>query len=203
MMNDVLIYVQHWLEHYGYLGLFSTVFVESFGIPAPGQSSLMASALMARADQMNIVWVLITAWAAAFSGDTLGYLIGLRWGKKVLSRLPVSQSMIERIEKSYLRYGGLVIIFGRFIEGFRQINGIAAGSLGMPLKWFLLCNAIGALLWCSVWGLALYFAANTIMHAWETIALSNNEIIFAAGVLLSSIICFIVYRSPRCKANIE
>ncbi len=198
-MSHVLIIARHWLDIYGYAGLFGTLFVESFGIPAPGQASLMAAALLAKNGDMNIGSVLITAWIAAFGGDTLGYLIGRRWGQKVLSRLPVSQSVLERVESSYQKYGGLVVLFARFVDGFRQINGIAAGSLGMAWQTFLLFNAAGALLWCTIWGLGLYYAADSIMHAWQWMQLLHIYGWITVGVLLSSGVLLIVYRIWRAN----
>lgn len=160
---------QQWLADYGYAGLFLAVALESFGIPLPGQSSLMASAVLARHGEMNIIWVMIVAWSAAFGGDTLGYWIGRRWGHKPLARLPVSEAALLHVEAAYLRYGGLIVIVARFIEGFRQLNGIVAGTMGMTWHTFLLFNAIGALLWCATWGLGLYYASGTIMHLWQTL----------------------------------
>lgn len=182
-----------WLDSYGYAGLFGAVFVESFGIPAPGQASLMASAMLARSGNMNIVWVLITVWIAAFSGDMLGYAIGHRWGRRVLIHLPVSQSTLDRIESAYRRYGGIVVVFARFLDGFRQINGVAAGSFKMPWRIFLVFNAIGASLWCGVWGLGVYFASDAIVTLWQQITpLHRYGWFFVAGliVLISVLICW-------------
>jgi len=163
-------FARQWVDAYGYAGLFGVVFVESFGIPAPGQASLMASAMLARSGDMNIAWVLVSVWTAAFSGDTLGYVIGRRWGRRVLMRLPVSQAVLDRAEAAYRRYGGIVVVFARFVDGFRQINGVAAGSFDMPWRIFLVFNAIGALLWCSVWGLGVYFASDAIIAVWRNMA---------------------------------
>ncbi len=176
--------VRPWLDTYGYAGLFGVVFVEGFGVPAPGQASLMASAMLARTGGMNIVWVLATVWTAAFSGDTLGYMIGRRWGRRVLMRLPVSQSVLDRAEAAYRRYGGIVVVFARFVDGFRQINGVAAGSFEMPWRIFLVFNAIGASLWCGVWGLGVYFASDTIIAVWRQMApWHRHGWFFVAGLI--------------------
>lgn len=200
-MSHVLILARHWLDSYGYAGLFGALFVESFGIPAPGQASLMAAALLAKDGDMNIGWVLLTAWVAAFGGDTLGYVIGRRWGNKVLSRLPVSESTLDRIESAYQKYGGVVVLFARFVDGFRQINGIAAGSLGMAWQTFLLFNAVGALLWCATWGLGLYYAANSIMKAWQWMQSLHSYGWVAAGLLLLSGMVFVFYQIRRSRAR--
>jgi len=140
---------------------------------------------------------LLTTWAAAFGGDTLGYIIGRRWGKKVLSRVPVSQSNLKHVEFAYQKYGGLVVLFARFVEGFRQINGITAGSLGMAWKTFLFFNAVGALLWCAVWGLGLYCAASSIMKAWHWIQSLHSYGWITVGVLMLSGVLMIILQIWR------
>jgi len=53
-VDHVLLVARHWLDSYGYTALFGSVFVESFGVPAPGQSSLMAAALLEKNGDMHI-----------------------------------------------------------------------------------------------------------------------------------------------------
>jgi len=169
-MHHVLMVARQWLESYGYTGLFGAVFVESFGIPAPGQSSLMGASWLARTGAMSLPLALGVAWAAAVSGDSLGYLLGRRFGRKALSRLPVREEVWMRVETAVYRYGGWVVMFARFVEGFRQINGVTAGSLGMSWPKFLFFNALGAALWCAVWGACVYFAAGSIERLWHAMA---------------------------------
>jgi len=200
-MNHLLMFARQWLDSYGYAGLFGAVFVESFGIPAPGQTNLMVSAMLSRTGDMNIVWVLVTVWTAAFSGDTLGYMIGRRWGRRVLMRLPVAQTTLDRVEAAYRRYGGGAVIFARFVDGFRQINGIAAGSFDMPWRTFLMFNAIGTFLWCGIWGLGVYFVSDAIFTVWRQMEpLHRYGRFFVVGVIaLAGIL--ILWRCVRKTGN--
>ena len=71
--------MQPMLDRYGYLVVFLTILVEGVGIPAPGQTLLIAAALSAAHGNLSLVWVLIWACLAAGLGNSLGYLLG-RWG---------------------------------------------------------------------------------------------------------------------------
>ena len=51
--------VQPLLDRYGYLMVFLTILVEGVGIPAPGQTLLIAASLSAAHGNLNLVWVLI------------------------------------------------------------------------------------------------------------------------------------------------
>lgn len=199
-MNHALELARPWLMAYGYPGLFVAVFLEGLGIPFPGQTGLMASALLAKQGDMDIVSVFTIACAAAFAGDTVGFWIGRRWGKAPLERLALAKQAWAHVENAYIKYGGLIIVLARFVEGFRQLNGIVAGAMGMPWDRFLIYNAIGAVLWCGVWGLGLYFAADAFMRLWDTMRPLHTwgwMISIAAVVLTGLYLLRWIWRSRR------
>ncbi len=151
--------VEPWLQRYGYGAVFVLVGVEGFGIPAPGQTILEAgAAASATADsRLRIHWVLLTAFLAASLGNTLGFLIGRAGGRPLLARLHLPERHLNRVESGFERYGGWLIVFARFFDGPRQLNGIAAGILEMPWARFMAFNLAGAALWACFWGLGVYY----------------------------------------------
>ncbi|MCB1822490.1 MAG: hypothetical protein KDI73_13070, partial [Candidatus Competibacteraceae bacterium] len=94
------------LDRYGYGAVFAAVGVEGFGIPAPGQTLLIAGAVTAASQQqLRIEWLLLTAFLAALLGNSLGYLIGRRGGQALLRRFRISDRHLQRIEQGFTRYG--------------------------------------------------------------------------------------------------
>ncbi len=148
--------VQPLLNRYGYPVLFLAIMVEGFGLVAPGQTLLIAAALTAAQGGLNIVWVLVLAFAAAVLGNTLGYLIGLWGGRPLLHKFKVNERHLQRMEGYFNRYGKGVVFLGRFFDGLRQLNGLVAGMLEMSWQVFMTCNILGAGLWTGVWGLGAY-----------------------------------------------
>jgi membrane protein DedA with SNARE-associated domain len=144
------------LERYGYPAVFTAIFVEGAGVPAPGETLLIAAAIDAAAGSLSITVVLIVAMAGAVLGNSLGYLIGRAGGRRLLRRLPISEERLSRVEALFERYGAAFIVVARFVDGPRQLNGIMAGTLEMPWWRFSLWNLCGALLWVGVWGLGAY-----------------------------------------------
>jgi membrane protein DedA with SNARE-associated domain len=63
------------LYHYGYLAIFIAILFEGFGIPAPGQTILMAGAILAARGEVSIALVLVVAFLAGVLGNTLGYVL--------------------------------------------------------------------------------------------------------------------------------
>src|SRR3569833_313228 len=75
------------IHTYGLWVLFGFVFLESAGIPLPGETALIAAGLYAGATHDFPVWmVIVVAFAAAVTGDTMGYAIGRRFGSTLLAQ---------------------------------------------------------------------------------------------------------------------
>jgi len=151
--------VEPYLERYGYWAVFAAVGVEGMGIPAPGQTLLEAGALVAAVpdSKLNISLLLFVTILATSLGQTIGYLIGRSGGRAVLNRLPLPADSLEGIERSFNRYGGWLVFFGRFVDGPRQLIGLFSGVLAMDWRRFMLLNISGAVIWASFWALGVYY----------------------------------------------
>jgi membrane protein DedA with SNARE-associated domain len=142
------------LERYGYVAVFAAIFVEGLGIPAPGQTLLIAAALLAAGGALSLPWLLTVAFAASVGGTLVGWTIGRYGGRRILDRF--AGPRLEKLEDLCQRRGGLLVAFGRFVDGARQLAGMVSGALGMPLAEFLAWNLVGGLVWTAVWGLGSF-----------------------------------------------
>ena len=155
------------LDRWGYLAIGGVIVVESFGVPAPGQTIMVAGSIYAGAGRMNIYLVALISFVTAVIGDNIGYWIGLRGGRKIVHRwgkyIFVTPARLERAEQFFARRGNRIIVVARFIDGLRQLNGVIAGITRMPWKTFLLYNAIGAALWVGFWCTVAYLLGANIV----------------------------------------
>jgi membrane protein DedA with SNARE-associated domain len=76
----------HTLQTYGLALLFLLVLLESAGLPLPGETALIAAAILASRGHFSIVAVIAVTAAAAIVGDNGGYYVGRRWGRKILGQ---------------------------------------------------------------------------------------------------------------------
>lgn len=163
-----MLYPHEYLSTYGYLILFLVVLVESFGIPAPGQALLIATALLAAHGKLNILGVLGSAFLATAVGGCCGYWIGISGGRRLILRygryVRVGEPELKRLEATFSRYGLWFVVFARFFEVLRQLSGIVAGTVGMSFRRFLFANLIGGVLWVGVWGLGSWRLGQHIQH---------------------------------------
>jgi membrane protein DedA with SNARE-associated domain len=154
------------IHHYGYLAVLIVILLEDFGVPAPGETVLIAAAVAAASGELNIWGVVAAGIAGAIIGDNIGYAIGHFGGRRLVhrlgSRVGLGPDKFEHAEGFFKRFGDAVVVGARFVEVLRQLNGIIAGTMGMHWKTFLAYNALGAVLWVGVWSAVGYLAGHNL-----------------------------------------
>ncbi|MFD9096710.1 DedA family protein [Streptomyces collinus] len=189
------------LDHYGYWAVGAVILVEDFGVPAPGETILLAAGVFAGAGRLDIYAVAAVAFAAAVLGDNIGYLIGRsggrafvhRWGRYVF----LTPKRFQAAEEFFGRHGGKIVTVARFVEGLRQANGIIAGTSGMRWRRFLLFNALGAALWVGLWATLSYLVGDHITTVYDEIGRYQVYVLVALGVLLAAFVTRHVVRRRR------
>ena len=165
-MNSLLATAHPYIAQYGYGALFGVLFAESFGLPLPGETFLVAASFLAVQGQLNIWLVGLTASAAAVLGDNLGYAIGRFGGRRLVvrhgARVGISVGSLNKAERFFAHYGPGIVIVARFFPLLRQLNGIVAGSAGMGWERFVSYNALGGLLWVGAWSTGVYYFGHRI-----------------------------------------
>jgi membrane protein DedA with SNARE-associated domain len=156
----------------GYAGLAAFVGAESAGLPVPGETSLIAAAVLASQGHLSIQLVIAVAAGAAIVGDNLGYLFGRRGGRWLLTRTGWAedrrQRLLARGEVFFERHGGKAVFLARWLPWLRATAAWLAGASRMRWPRFLLWNALGGVAWATSIGLAACFlgkAAATVIGA--------------------------------------
>jgi membrane protein DedA with SNARE-associated domain len=189
------------LDHYGYLAVAGLILLEDFGVPAPGETVLIAGAVYAGAGHLDIIAVAAIAIAAAVAGHNIGYAIGHFGGRRLVLRFGryvfLTPERLSTAERFFTRHGGKVVIIARFVEGLRQANGIIAGITGMPWRRFLAFNALGAVLWVGVWAGLGYLAGNHITAIYDQIQHYQLYALLALGIALVALIVRHLLRRRR------
>src|SRR5690349_22195475 len=182
------------LDRWGYLAVAGVIGVESFGVPAPGQTIMVAAAIYSSWGRLDIFAVAAISFIAAVLGDNVGYWIGVRGGRRAVHRFGkyifITPARLEKAEEFFARRGNRIIVVARFIDGLRQLNGVIAGITRMPWKTFLIYNAIGAALWVGWWTTVSYLlGANLVTiiehaHRYKWLAIGIGVVAVATYVTL-------------------
>ena len=181
----------HFFTSHGLPLLFAVVLLESFGIPLPGETALIAFGVLASQGHYSIVVVIAVAAAGAIIGDNLGYeLIGRKGGRRLLERWGPLRRRAERIlpptEELMAKHGGKVVFFGRFVTILRYTAAWVAGIAGMEWRKFLFWNAAGGICWATLVGLVAYYAGGAAADAIQRYG------IYAAAVVAGAVLVFVL-----------
>lgn len=177
--------VRPWFDQYGTIAVFAAIFLEGIGIPAPGLTLFIVATMELTSNEGSHLSVLLLgAFLSATLGNSLGYAAGHFGGRRLLRRLRVEESRLEPLNRGFRKYGGWLILMARFVDGLKQLNGIAAGVFAMPWKTFALFNAIGAALWVSFFGLGTCYIEAHVGSARIFLRQLNPWVACGLGVVL-------------------
>lgn len=153
----------------GYL-LPAIIGLESMGIPSPGETALVAAAVLASQGHLQIELVILIAIASAILGDNIGYFLGRKIGREVLTAPGPfhhrRRSLVAIGDRFFERHGSKAVFLGRWVALVRIAAAWLAGINDMKFTHFFFWNALGGITWATAFGLAGYFgghaAANLI-----------------------------------------
>jgi membrane protein DedA with SNARE-associated domain len=165
----------------GYPVLGALVGAESMGIPVPGETALIAAAILARDGKLEIALVIPIAAAGAIAGDNLGYLIARRGGRALLQRpgplLERRRWILERGEPFFARHGPKAVFLGRWVALLRIAAAWLAGINRMRWRTFFLWNALGGIAWATSVGLASYLLGPVVEQIVKDVGIAGVVIV--------------------------
>lgn len=156
------------IEAIGYIGVFTIVFIESgllVGFFLPGDSLLFTAGFLASQGLFNIWALTVGCFIGAVAGDSVGYYIGHRFGRKLYAKESsrfFRKDHLLKAEAFYEKHGGKTIILARFMPIVRTFAPVVAGVGAMNYRTFLIFNLFGAFLWAVCITLAGYFLGSLI-----------------------------------------
>jgi membrane protein DedA with SNARE-associated domain len=189
------------LIDYGLILLFALIALESAGVPLPGETALIAAAVLAEQGHYSLVEVIAVAAAAAIVGDNGGYWIGRKGGRALLRKTPVIRDVFERAlppaERFFALHGAKTVFFGRFIAFLRITAAWLAGISHMPWWRFLFWNALGGVIWAVLVGFVAYHFGRAAAEAINHYGLIGGIVVVALLVIL--FIAFRIWKKRMLK----
>jgi membrane protein DedA with SNARE-associated domain len=193
------------LATYGYWAVLLIVGLESLGVPMPGETTLVAAAIYAGAShRLSISLVILAAIAGAILGDNIGYAIGHWGGYRLLVRygryVRLHEARVKLARYLFLRHGGKVVFFGRFVSVLRTYAAFLAGTTRMPWWPFLAFNAGGGILWALVYGIGAYLLGTQLDRVTRPVGVVAG---IAAAVVVVAFLVFLRRNEKRLVAEAE
>lgn len=143
-----------WIDHYGYIVLFSVVMLELLALPISGQAVMAYCGFLAWKGSLNWAACIVTAGTGAALGITtarwLGMILGTRFFEKYGQRLHIGPERLKRITAWMEKYGSVTLIFAYYIPGVRHFTGYISGITKMPYLKFAVYAYTGAYIWAII-----------------------------------------------------
>ena len=162
------------------------------GFVVPGETAAVLAGVAAGLDNVPLFAAILVIVAAAIVGDSVGYEVGKVWLGPALDRLRFLDKHRPRINQAQdflRRRGGVAVFLGRFTAFFRAMMPALAGASQMPYRRFLLWNALGGIVWGSVFVTLGYLAGNSYHHV-EKVAGRG----FAVALAVIVVVALVVWR---------
>jgi membrane protein DedA with SNARE-associated domain len=175
----------------GYL-LPAIIGLESMGIPSPGETALVAAAVLASQGKLEIWLVILIGVCSAIVGDNIGYLLGRRLGRNVFTAPgPFMNHRIRAIKAGdgfFKRHGPKAVFIGRWIALVRFATAWLAGINRMPFKQFFFWNALGGITWGVTYGLVGYYGGTAAAHVLAEAGIVGFVVLLVLPLVIYAII---------------
>ncbi len=177
----------HGWQAYVLVGLL--VFAEAaimLGFVFPGETAVILGGVLAASQRVNIVGLILLIVACAIAGDSVGYLVGQKWGRRLIATraLRERQKGIDRALQELNRRGALAVFLARFSAFLRAVVPGLSGMSAMPYRVFLPANAAGGVVWGTTFCLLGYFVGAKVEHASGIVSYVLLGLIVVAVVVL-------------------
>jgi membrane protein DedA with SNARE-associated domain len=171
-LTDRILLLPGWLV-LSLVFLFPALEASAFvGFVFPGEVAVILGGVVASRGTVPLWAVIVAAVSGAIIGDSIGYLIGRRWGEGLLTwtigRVPLIRRYLDKhleTARAYVRRrGGSAVFFGRFTAALRVLVPGLAGISGVHYPRFLRYNIAGGAIWGTGFAVLGYLAGASYKH---------------------------------------
>jgi membrane protein DedA with SNARE-associated domain len=164
-----------------YAGLAAAAAASWAGVPGPGEPVLIAAGIFAARHKLDIASVVVVAWAGAFAGGIVGWALGFKAGRAVITApgplLRLRRRAVEHGEEVFARWAVLAIVFTpSWIAGIHRVRA----RLYVPV------NAIASAGWAAGIGLGAYYVGPTVVDFVGDLGIATIVVIVFLAVAVAA-----------------
>ncbi|MBF9128707.1 DedA family protein [Plantactinospora sp. S1510] len=187
------------MDSLGAPGAGLAVALENLFPPLPSEIILPLAGFAASRGEMSlwsaIFWTTLGSVVGALALYYLGALLGRDRTRALAARIPlIKLADVDRTEAWFVRHGAKTVFLGRMIPIFRSLISIPAGIERMRLRIFLVCTALGSLIWNTVFVMAGYLLGENWHRVEEYAGLLQKVVLVAVAVAVG---WFVIARLAR------
>ncbi|MFQ3307283.1 MAG: membrane protein DedA with SNARE-associated domain [Candidatus Midichloriaceae bacterium] len=153
LIHDIFQFILHFVEKFGYLGIFFMTFIESTFIPIPSEFTLIPAGYLISKGDMHIFPVVVSSLLGTLLGSLLNYTIAIHFGRKLFMKYGkyffLKEGQLHSLELFFSKYGNISTFFGRMLPGVKHFISFPAGLARMNIKLFCIYTLLGSFVWLS------------------------------------------------------
>ena len=183
------------VSQYGLMIVVVNVLLNQIGLPVPVVPTLIVAGAVGAHGQISLPALFIGSVMACLAADCGWYLVGERYGIRVLKTLcKISlepDSCVSQTQTRFERWGVNSLVVAKFIPGLAIIAPPMAGALRIGWARFVLLSTAAAVLWVGI-----YLGAGAVFNSqieWLLGELSQFGSIAGVGLVLL-LGCYIAYK---------
>jgi membrane protein DedA with SNARE-associated domain len=169
------------------------------GIIVPGVLFMLGIGTLVGLGALSLWQTLIWTVLGAITGDGVSYWLGRRYDKQIAGLWPLRNypDLMPKGERFFIKYGGISVLFGRFIGPIRPIIPAVAGMMHMPVVRFYTVNVVSAAAWAPV----VIFPGVLFAHSLKLASNMSVRFIILL-VLLSAVLAVCVWAAHKIYVRV-
>jgi len=202
-INEILDLIFSYGSFWVYTVIFLACFIENLIPPFPGDTFIIAAGALVAVNRIDLVISFLTVVTGGILSVMIIYYLGKNRGyaffKKKNYRLFTSRD-IDKSEIYFNKYGALIIIFSRFIVGFRSGLALVAGIGRYHIMKMFIYTLVSYILFVS---LLYYISIITVenIDRLEYYIRTYNQIVWPLLILL--VVFYIIFKMRNSKRNVR
>ena len=181
------------LSHHGYWLMLPLMIIE-------GPVVTIIAATLAALGAFNVYIVLIFSIIGDMLGDIILYSLGYRYGigfvRHVGRHIGITENLVERMEKYFVKHGGKTIFAVKSTTGLCWATFTAAGIVKMDFKKFVKYSFLGGIVWSGFLVAMGYFYG----YLWREISKNIKWIGWAvSAVAIITYAAIALYKNWKAK----
>jgi membrane protein DedA with SNARE-associated domain len=209
MLHELLRTWFHWVELWGYAGVFILMAMESSIIPVPSEVVMPPAAFWAAQGKMSFAGVVLAGTAGSYFGSIVSYWVSRGVGQPIVQKYGkyflMPPEKLAMAEVWVNRFGSFGVFAARLLPVIRHLISIPAGILRMPVVPFSVSTLLGAGIWCIIlswFGQEVIGSHPELLQSPEAMVgvIKSKMHWFLAGVLCLGLLYLIVLRFKKSSA---
>jgi membrane protein DedA with SNARE-associated domain len=143
------------LQKFGYLAVYIGTFLE-------GETILVMAGFFAERGYLQLLLVIATAFAGAYSGHVFWFWLGRTRGVKLLDKFPKMKKHFGKGIRMFERYGAPAIFITQWLYGLRVTCAVIIGISRISTVKFLVYEAVTCAVWAAVIGTLGYYFGRAV-----------------------------------------